>query len=55
MFNVTHPNPRVYLLPSDLKARFISLLAYSLRHQHSRQWIGAISAILAREELADER
>jgi hypothetical protein len=53
MFNVTHPNPRVYLLPSDLKARFISLLAYSLRHQHSRQWVGAISAILARGEVAE--
>jgi hypothetical protein len=31
------------------------LLNYTLRNPHSRQWVGAIQSILAREELADER
>jgi hypothetical protein len=51
MASVPHPNPRVYPQPSDLTAKLFPLIAYAIAQQHSRQWIGAISAILARTEV----
>jgi hypothetical protein len=46
---LTRDSPHVYLLSSDLKARLAPLIVYALHHPHSAQWLGAISAIIARE------
>jgi hypothetical protein len=40
---------------SDLRAKLTLLLLYAMHHRHSRQWISAITRLLQREGVADER